>query len=178
VALGAAIQCLQEIGWETIVRQEEELTGYALEKLAAIPGIRVYGESDPTRTAQRLGVISFRLRDLHHGLVSEVLSNEWGIGTRSGRFCAHPYVRSLLNADRNDSFAAPSVPAGSECADTAGLVRISFGLYNTREEVDTLCDALASIAWGRARTRYRWDGARGFVPADGTTPRFDRFFAL
>lgn len=178
VALGAAIGCLEEIGWDAIIRHEQELTGYALQKLAAVPGIRIYGESDPARSAERLGVIAFRLNGRHHSLVSEILSSEWGIGTRSGKFCAHPYVRALLKGLTDDFIEAPDSSSGGGCADAAGLVRVSFGLHNTLEEVDTLCDALTAISTGNLREKYRWDEEIGFIPRGWTAPQFDRFFTL
>ena len=160
VALGTAIRSLEEIGWDAIIRHEQALTAYALEKLSAIEGVRIYGESDPRRTAGRLGVIPLRLPGFHHSLVSEILSREWGIGTRSGAFCAHPYVRSLLGRETDD-FAVVRGSGNGACSDVRGMVRVSFGLYNTEQEVDALCEALSEIRRGRAATGYFWNDQQG-----------------
>ena len=81
---------------EAIAEHECELTAYALSRLAAVPGLRLYGDTEPGRAAQRLGVITFNIDGLPHALVAAVLGTEFGIGVRNGCFCAHPYLMQLL----------------------------------------------------------------------------------
>ncbi len=112
-----------------------------------------------------LAVAARALSELDHGLVAAILSYEGGIGVRSGCFCAQQYVAWLLGL----------TPADEErrcCARRAGLpwpkpgmVRASFGLYNTFEEVDLLVDMLHRIACGDHRGTYesRLNGAE-YVP--------------
>jgi selenocysteine lyase/cysteine desulfurase len=178
VALGVAIRCLEEIGWDRIIRHERALTAYALERLSSVPRIRIYGNADPAGTAERLGVIPFRLRGLHHGLVSEVLSCEWGIGTRSGAFCAHPYVKSLLRGETDRIRQVGSPVGNGGCSDSIGLVRASFGLYNNADEVDRLCEALLALGDGSARNGYQWDDQRRAFRCREMPERFERYFTM
>lgn len=141
-ALVAAIKTLQAIGLEKIAAHEAALTTHALRRLKDIPGLRIYGSQDPQAASGRSGVIPFTLQDIPANLVAARLGFEWGIGVRSGCFCAQPYVVSLLGADPNH--VRHSILHGRR--DLApGMVRISFGLYNTLAEVDVLAEALAAI---------------------------------
>ncbi|MCH7492453.1 aminotransferase class V-fold PLP-dependent enzyme [Patescibacteria group bacterium] len=96
VALGRAIQLIKSIGWDKIIAHESQLTSYALTELQKIPEITLFGDTDPNNTPSRLGVISFAVKDVPHALCSAILSYEGGIGVRSGCFCAHVYVKTLL----------------------------------------------------------------------------------
>ncbi len=154
VALAAALRYCNEIGWRRIVAREAELTQLALQRLGAIPGLTLYGGT----ARPRVGVVSFNLRGLPHGLVAGILGAEWGIGTRSGCFCAQAYIRHLLGIDER------SVPSGHPLP---GAVRVSFGLDNTREEVLRLVEAVTAIAEGRYADGYAYDPAHG----DYTHPR-------
>ncbi|MBC7478580.1 MAG: aminotransferase class V-fold PLP-dependent enzyme, partial [Pseudorhodobacter sp.] len=88
VALAAAIRALSDIGMDRIAAHEAALRSHALTRLARIQGLRLYGSGDGSR---HLGVIPFTLASQPHGLVAAALSAEYGIGVRSGCFCAHPY---------------------------------------------------------------------------------------
>lgn len=144
VALAAALRSCQDIGWRQIVAHEAELTQLALQRLGAIPGLTLYGGV----ARPRVGVVSFNLDGVPHGLVAGILSEEWGIGTRSGCFCAQTYLRHLLRIDSRFIGSEHPLP---------GAVRVSFGLYNTREEVERLAEAVAAIAQGRHASGYQYD---------------------
>ena len=96
VAMAAAARVLMAADWDALERHEACLTTYALERLQSLPGITIYGASDPSRCADRVGVIPFNLGDMPHALVAAILGYEGGIGVRSGCFCAQPYVAHLL----------------------------------------------------------------------------------
>ncbi len=165
VALAASMRCLQRAGMETIARHERELTAYALQQMGSIPGLTIYGSGDPARVDDRLGVISFNIEGLHHGEVAAVLGFEGGIAVRHGCFCAHPYVVQLLGLDdeARAGFRA-AVLAGDRQA-MPGLVRVSFGCYNTREDVDHLVAMLRCIADRSYEGRYDLDPDSGaFLP--------------
>ncbi|HUO42331.1 MAG TPA: cysteine desulfurase [Methylomirabilota bacterium] len=117
VGLGAATEYLSSIGMKHIHDYERELTAYAFEKITRVGGIVTYGPKDPNR---RVGVITFNLGDIHAHDLATILDEE-GIAIRSGHHCAQPLMEYL------------GVPATS---------RVSFYLYNTREEVDVLISAL------------------------------------
>ena len=162
IALAAAIEALERIGMDAIAAHEAVLTAYALRGLATVPGLRVFGDRDPGRAPQRLGVIPFEIAGLPHERVAARLADEHAIGVRSGCFCAHPYLAHLLALGDTQRRAAQQRLARGEHADVPGLVRISFGLGNTREDVDALVEALHAIA--REARRDRTD-ARRVLPA-------------
>jgi cysteine desulfurase/selenocysteine lyase len=110
-ALAKALDYVSEIGMDNIQRHEQELTRYATERMAEIPGMRFIGTA-PGKDA----VISFLVGDIHH-LDMGTLLDRLGIAVRTGHHCAEPLMRRM----------------GIE-----GTVRASFGLYNTKGEVDIL----------------------------------------
>jgi selenocysteine lyase/cysteine desulfurase len=172
VALAAAIEALEAIGMDTITSHEADLTAYALARLGRIPGLRLYGDPEPRRAAQRLGVVPFTLDGVPHGLVAAILSSEFGIGVRNGCFCAHPYLTHLLGLTHEDIAGIRSRIAAGDRRDIPGLVRASFGSYNTVDDVDTLADGLESIAASGPRGHYAQDAATGdFAPAEQMAAR-------
>ncbi len=117
IALGAAIEYLEGIGMNRIRRHEIEITKYALKQLSAISGLTIYG---PKKAEDKTGVISFNLADIHSHDLATILDEE-GIAIRSGHSCAMPLVHRL----------------GCE-----SVARASFYIYNTKEEIDKLAQAL------------------------------------
>jgi cysteine desulfurase/selenocysteine lyase len=167
VALAKAIHMLQSLGWETIIGHEAELTAYALKKLKEIPAVRLYGDTDPANAAERLGVISFNIGELPHALVAAILNYEGGIGVRSGCFCAQPYVKSILHVSDEDCKAVVQQVLARDRSNTHGAVRISFGLYNTKSEIDRLVEMLSKIASGNYSKDYVLNKEKGeYTPKD------------
>jgi len=149
VALATAIKTLQSIGMSSIASREASITAHALLGLRELPGITIYGDTEPQNTAARSGVIPFTLTGVPSHLVAATLGYEWGIGVRSGCFCAQPYVMSLLGLNPNQ-VRNHILHNRRDLVD--GLVRISFGFYNTNEEVDKLIQALAALNQGEHAT--------------------------
>ncbi|MDY5840325.1 MAG: cysteine desulfurase [Corynebacterium camporealensis] len=118
VGLGAAVKFLNEIGMENIHAHEQELTGYALELLQDIPGVHIYG---PTDSTDRGGAIAFSVEGIHPHDLGQVLDDQ-GVCIRVGHHCAWPAHRAM----------------GAQ-----STARASFYLYNTREEVEALANAIA-----------------------------------
>lgn len=178
VALAAALQWLSSVGMDAVAAHEAELTAYALERLSQIPGLRLYGETNLARASERLGVIPFALEGLPHNKVAAILSAEYGIAVRSGSFCAQPYLRRILQLDDVD-LSCGHTPIETDQQNTVtGLVRASFGLYNTFEEVDALVDALVAIARGAYRGTYVQDQTTGDYLEQDWTPQLASFFSL
>jgi len=121
IAFGAAIDYLSEIGMERVRLHEKDLTAYALDRLSADPRIHLYG---PKSADRRGGVISFNFGTVHPHDIGTLLDQE-GIAIRAGHHCCQPYMR-----DQGIS----------------GTARASFYIYNTREDVDALMDALRKAA--------------------------------
>ncbi len=176
VALAAGIRQLTEIGMDEIAAHEADLTEYALKKLGRLPAIQLYGDPDPSRVQERLGVIPFNLDNLSHFLVASILGHEFGIGVRSGCFCAHPYVLHLMDLSPEEAETVRSQMASGHKADMPGLVRASFGLYNSFDDVDQLVDSLERILAGEYKGDYVQDPASGEYHPHGWEPEFDRYF--
>jgi cysteine desulfurase/selenocysteine lyase len=117
VGLGAAVDYLQTTGMKVVADHEESLTGYALQQLSAIPGVRIIG---PPTTADRGGAVSFVVDGVHAHDVGQILDDA-GVQVRVGHHCAWPLHRRF---------------------GIAATVRASFALYNTPGEVDALVSAV------------------------------------
>ncbi|MBT8198663.1 MAG: cysteine desulfurase [Acidimicrobiia bacterium] len=117
VGFGAAVEYLQKVGMDAVRTHEIDLTRYALQRLAEIPDLTVYGPADPDN---RGGAISFTLADIHAHDLATILDQE-GVAVRAGHHCAKPLMRHL------------EIPA---------TARASFYVYSIREEVDQLVDGL------------------------------------
>lgn len=178
VALGLAIRELEWIGMDRVLEHEAELTRYALERLGAVEDLRIFGDPRPESFKERLGVIPFELDGPSHFLVAAVLGHEFAIGVRSGCFCAHPYVLHLLGLNRDQARQVRERMLAHDRRTMPGLVRVSFGLYNTLEEIDRLVEALERIRAGEYRGKYVQDTESGeFVP-EGWSPDFRSYFDL
>lgn len=177
VALAAAIEQLSAIGMQQVAEHEAELTRYALEKLAKIPEVYVFGDTNPDNAANRLGVIPLALKNMMHFKAAAILGYEFGIGVRSGCFCAHPYILHLLGLSQEQADQVRGRMIAGDRSDMPGLIRASFGLYNSLEDVDSLVDALTKIVHGDYQGVYRQDIASGEFHPDGWQPDFERYFS-
>jgi selenocysteine lyase/cysteine desulfurase len=178
VALAAAIHTLEQVGMDAVAAHEAELTAYALECLNSMPGIHVYGDCDPAGAAGRLGVIPFQVEGIGHFKVSAILGYEFGIGVRSGCFCAHPYILHLLGLSPEQAQDVRAHMSAGDRSDMPGLIRASFGLYNSIEDVDALVEALKHILAGEYQDVYIQNQASGeYLPANWT-PDYRSYFSL
>lgn len=118
-ALAKALDYVSAIGMENVSAYEHKLTTYAMNRMMEVPGMRIFGTSP-----QKSGVISFLVGNIHH-LDMGTLLDRLGIAVRTGHHCAEPLIRRL----------------GIE-----GTVRASFGLYNTKEEIDTLVAGILRVS--------------------------------
>jgi cysteine desulfurase/selenocysteine lyase len=115
IGLGAAIDYVNSLGIENLARHEHELLVYATEKLSQIPGVRIIGTA-----REKASVVSFVLDGVHPHDIGTVLDQE-GIAVRTGHHCAQPLMERF------------KVPA---------TARASLAFYNTKEEIDTLVEAI------------------------------------
>lgn len=137
IGLGIAAGLLLGVGMDRVRIHEAGLVEYALGRLATLPEVTVYGPRDVARVP-RSGVIAFNVQGLPHGVVARALDDYFGIAVRNDCFCAQPYVRAQLGASRAVAQGLP------------GMVRVSFGLFTTREDVDALVEALRQMVAQRA----------------------------
>lgn len=177
VALAQSLRVLETIGMDRVAAHEADLLAYALEGMRAVPGITLYGDTDPTRLDDRLGIISFSLAAMPVQLVAAILYYEWDIGVRSGCFCAHPYVMTLLNLDSKERHRVRYDLLHQRRDRLPGMVRVSFGLYNTRQDVDRLVEALRALANGQ-HAAYELDIATGMYTPVGLREDFTHYFTL
>ncbi|MDH4349785.1 MAG: aminotransferase class V-fold PLP-dependent enzyme [Gemmatimonadota bacterium] len=177
VALATAANVLMDVGMDTIADHENDLVVHALERLARVPGLRIYGETDPRKARDKVGVIPFNLETVPHALVASVLGYEGGIGVRHGCFCAHPYVVHLLGLSAKETATWRAQMARGDKSDMPGLVRASFGCYNTVDDVDRLAEMLERVVRHDYRGTYRQLPSGEFVP-EGHEEDFTAHFAL
>jgi cysteine desulfurase/selenocysteine lyase len=164
VAMAVAARMLMNVGIETVARHERALTAYALERLRSVPGITVYGTANGARDDDRLGVIPFNVGAMPHALVAAILGYEGGIGVRSGCFCAQQYVSILLGIP--DEARGHAEDPADDRSPRPGMVRVSFGLYNTCADVDALVAMLRRIVVSDYHGKYeRVPGTGEYTPA-------------
>lgn len=166
LALAATLYLLGRIGMDVIEEDERELTQYALTRFDQIPGLHLYG-SHRLEVADRIGVLTFNLRGLPHGLVTAALNDYFGIAVRHECFCAQPFVRQLLGIADDEGVAPDACMGGRLPGEQPGMVRVSLGLYNTRADVDAVADALTHIA--ENADFYR----RHYLPTPTSTSDFE-----
>lgn len=114
IGLGAAIDFLEEVGQDNILKHEQHLAKYAMEKMRTIDGLTIYGPEE------RAALVTFNLDDVHPHDTATVLDAE-GIAVRAGHHCAQPLMKWL---------------------DVTATARASFYLYNTEEDIDRLVHGL------------------------------------
>ena len=117
--LAKAIDYLTALGMDNIQMHEQELTRYAMRRLAEVDGLRVFGTSE-----RKDAVVSFLVGDIHH-LDMGTLLDRLGIAVRTGHHCAQPLMLRL---------------------GIQGTVRASFALYNTKEEIDALAEGIKRVS--------------------------------
>lgn len=118
IGLGAAVDFIKQLSWEKIVSHEQELVKYLFDKLPAY--IKVIG---PTYSKDRAGIVSFTIDGVHPHDIAEILNRD-NIAIRSGHHCTMPLMKHL---------------------GLSGTARISFGIYNSKEDIDTLIVGLENV---------------------------------
>lgn len=118
VGLASAIRWLDGIGMDAISRHEQEITDYALARLAEVPGLQIFG---PPAGEGRVGPVSFEVEGIHAHDISEILDRH-AVAVRAGHHCAQPLMNRL---------------------GVAATARASFAVHTTRDEIDRLVDAIS-----------------------------------
>ncbi len=145
IGLATAIDVLDRIGMQEIFEDEEKLVLTALDKLQKIPGVIIYGEID-CHICPRAASISFNIRGMDHGLTAAILNDYHNIAVRNECFCAHPYVKEMIIDDLLEATETVDENDFDEIFKLkSGMVRVSFGLYNTLSDVNYLEKALMDI---------------------------------
>jgi selenocysteine lyase/cysteine desulfurase len=147
-ALGKALVLLQRIGLDVIQEEEQALTARALRGMAQIPGLKVYGVKDPDspRFAQKGGVIAFNLGDIMPTQVAKGLAERGGTGVRYGCHCAHLLIKYVLQIPPPLQQLQGLILTLFPRLSLPGVVRVSLGIENSAEDIDTLLDVLGEMA--------------------------------
>ncbi len=178
VALAKIIRLIQAVGWEDIIRHESEMVAYALERLAQIPSVTIYGDTDPKNAENRLAVISMNVGDIPHALTAAILSYEGAIGVRSGCFCAHTYVKELLEVDDDASAELERQILNRDRSQIPGTIRTSFGLYNTKEEIDRFIEMVKKIDAGDYHKEWELNKEKGEFTPKGYALDFQQYYQM
>lgn len=121
IGLGAAVDFLSSVGWDELILHDRELHAYALDQLAHLPFVSLFGLCDTNRSS---GVLSFIVKDVHPHDVAAFLGQK-NICLRAGHHCTMPLMKTL---------------------GVTATTRMSFGVYNTREDIDALVEGLHALA--------------------------------
>ncbi len=139
ITMAKALKDLKELGFHNIELHEKQIKDYLIEEMKKIDNVILYG--DINNTSDRLGVITFNVKDKNYEDVAVKMANEKGISLRCGKFCAHPYVYRLLGVSGEDAYK--DIVSGEQ---NYGMIRVSLGLYNTIEEASKFIEELKLIA--------------------------------
>jgi cysteine desulfurase/selenocysteine lyase len=120
IGMGAAVDFLADVGMDAIVEHERDIMEYAMQRVGAIDGIRIYG---PESLDEHSAVVSFTLGDAHPHDISTILDSE-GIAVRAGHHCAQLVMKHY---------------------GIAATARASIYLYNTRDDIDALVEGLGKV---------------------------------
>jgi selenocysteine lyase/cysteine desulfurase len=137
IGMGKAMQILKEVGFDAIQEHEQKLIRRMIDGLKQFENVQIYGDTE--NISDRVGVVTFNFSDINSYYLAIKLAEMGGVATRRGAFCAHPYVWRLLGIPDED------LDKYAECdaSGTPGMIRVSFGIYNTEAEVDEFLRVLA-----------------------------------
>lgn len=147
VALHAAIDELDRIGWDSISDHDTQLHQRLRAGLSAVPGVNILGPG--TGGGATLPLVTFTVAGVPHALVAARLSAEHAIGVRHGCFCAHPYLMRLLGLGPDEIAQHRDAVHRGDHRHMPGAIRASAGLSTSIDDIDRLVNAVADIASGR-----------------------------
>lgn len=145
-----SIQLKEKMGCENMQRREEELLEKAFTEMRQIPGLNILADN----VEDRIGVISFYVRDIHHNIIVKLLNDRYGIQVRGGCSCAGTYGHYLLNVDRDLSKRITEKIDKGDLSEKPGWVRLSLHPTMTNHELDFVLKALKAVVhnhqeWGK-----------------------------
>lgn len=140
IAFATATEAFEKVGFDAIAKHEQVLLDRAITGLSDIAKVKLYADSK--NHSDRVGVITFNIEGIDAADVAQKLADKWAIAVRQGEFCAHPLCHRLMGISDDEIVAGMSTPGFKAPA----MVRVSFGMYNNEDEVDTLIKAVKEIA--------------------------------
>ena len=143
VALVESIKELEKVGYNEIEKHEKLLLKEVLEGMKSIPKVINYGDIESYD--DRLGIAVFNIEGMYNAEVAQILAGFRAIAVRQGAFCAHPYIRRLLHLSDEE---ATAYLTNARCK-MPGMIRASFGIYNTIEEINIFLNTIEWISKSR-----------------------------
>lgn len=140
-----SLKFINDIGYDYIEKHEKLLLTHSIDGMKKIPKIINYG--DINNISDRLGIITFNLENIYHHDLANILAKKKGISVRHGWFCAHPYCRRLMNVSEDEAKEFLENPKKQ----MLGMVRASFALYNSIDEIDIFLNVLEDISLGKIK---------------------------
>lgn len=140
-----SLKNIDSIGYDFIEKHEHNLLTHIIKGLNSIPKIINYG--DVKKFDDRLGIAPFNIENLYHHDVAEILAKRKGISVRHGWFCAHPYCRRLMNISETKAKEFLENPHKK----MFGMIRVSFALYNTTNEINHFLNVIEDISYGKLK---------------------------
>lgn len=139
VGMAEAMRVLKEIGFDAISEHEQRLNKRLIDGLKKLDKVIIYGDTE--NIDDRVGVVTFNFEDINSYVLATQLSYTKAVATRRGAFCAHPYVWRMMGISDEQA------QTYENCVDrnTPGMIRVSFGIYNTEEEVDRFLEILKGL---------------------------------
>jgi selenocysteine lyase/cysteine desulfurase len=169
-----AIKLKEKMGVENILNREHELVNYIFSRLINQENIVVLAE----KHQERLGVISFYIKDLHFNLGVKILNDRYGIQTRGGCSCAGTYGHFLLNVNQEKSHDLVCKISNGDLIEKPGWIRMSVHPTTTNQEIEKVCDAIIELSqkhkeWSQA---YQYlENKNEFVHKKNVTQHLDWF---
>lgn len=137
-----AIKLKEKMGVENILKREHELVNYIFSRLLNQENIVVLAE----KHQERLGVISFYIKDLHFNLGVKILNDKFGIQTRGGCSCAGTYGHFLLNVNQERSHDLVCKISNGDLIEKPGWIRMSVHPTTTNQEIEIVCNAIIELS--------------------------------
>jgi selenocysteine lyase/cysteine desulfurase len=177
IGLAAVLEVLDTIGMGFIYKVESQLINNTLKQIKQIPNVHIYGETDYS-ICPRSACLSFNIKDMDHGLVAAILNDYHNIAVRNECFCAHPYVKEMIL----DDLLEATIKINEENFEDAfklksGMVRASFGIYNTDGDAKELVKAIKNISENRDyySSLYSLDEKGNYVHSSFKMNRLEQF---
>jgi selenocysteine lyase/cysteine desulfurase len=147
-ALGKALVLLQRIGMDVIQAEEQAMTSTVIKGLAQIEGVKIIGVSDTTspKFAERGAVVAYSLKDKISSGIAGELAMKGGIGIRFGCHCAHILVKHMLGVGPKLEKFQRLIVTVFPRLQLPGVLRVSMGIGNSEEEIDTFIRVFGEIA--------------------------------
>jgi selenocysteine lyase/cysteine desulfurase len=172
-----AIKLKEKMGVENILKREHELVNYIFSRLLNQENIVVLAE----KQQERLGVISFYIKDLHFNLGVKILNDKFGIQTRGGCSCAGTYGHFLLNVNQEKSHDLICKISNGNLIDKPGWIRMSVHPTTTNQEIEKVCNAIIELSQNHKEWAFEYqylENKNEFVHSKNVAQLYNDWFGV